>query len=141
MQERAGPVSAAGKSPPGLRRRRQRRHRGRHNECVAWSLYECSVVHVAGTHAEAHFDAGYKDGKLKLEFSAEVDDIVFLVPEFNPYEQAADGAGHCKIMAVRVANPESSFGTGGPLGAVMGGIGSVLGGGKGRIGGMLGGLL
>jgi len=32
----------------------------------------------------------------------------------------AGGAGHCKIMAVRVANPEASA-AGGPLGAIMGG--------------------
>jgi len=47
------------------------------------------------------------------------------------------GAGHCKIMAVRAANPESAFAAGGPLGAVMGGIGSILGGG-GMLGKMLG---
>jgi hypothetical protein len=47
------------------------------------------------------------------------------------------GAGHCKIMAVRVANPAQGFATGGPLGAVMGGVGSILGGGGG-IGKMLG---
>jgi len=47
------------------------------------------------------------------------------------------GAGHCKIMAVRVANPESSAAAGGPLGAIMGGIGGILGGGGG-IGRMLG---
>lgn len=38
------------------------------------------------------------------------------------------GAGRCKIMAVRVANPEGSAPSGGPLGAVMGGIGGILGG-------------
>jgi len=40
-------------------------------------------------------------------------------------------------MPVRAANPETAFGSGGPLGAVMGGVSSVLGGGGG-IGKMLG---
>jgi len=40
-------------------------------------------------------------------------------------------------MPVRAANPETAFGSGGPLGAVMGGVGSVLGGG-GMLGKMLG---
>jgi hypothetical protein len=135
---------------------------------------------LTGGGAGVHLDVGYEDGKLKLGSFAQDDDIVFLRPEFNPYEQIdadddgvifptpqfspyeqAAGAGHCKIMAVRVANPESSFAAGGPLGAVMGGIGSVMGqgfaaggplgavmggigavlGGGGGIGGMLGGML
>jgi len=82
---------------------------------------------LAGAGVGFHLDVGYEDGKLKLGFSAEEDDIVFLVPEFNPYEQAADSpivtsngmsqasAGHCRIMAVRVANPEPSGGSGGPM--------------------------
>ena len=38
------------------------------------------------------------------------------------------GAGHCKIMAVRVANPESSGGGGGPLGMLAGGpLGALMG--------------
>jgi len=47
----------------------------------------------------------------------------------RPFEMDASqgAAGHCKIMAVRVANPEGQ-GTGGPLGAIMGALVGILGG-------------